>query len=124
LKVAPLTPAALMVVLAEVPAILRDVRHAAQRAIQRRIEDRALPLAATVDLHRSQPFVPELPRLLLYLIEASPGHLSLQILFGLLRADVGEPNPNLDLISACTRLLRDEADLVPGLVRALRQRIL
>jgi hypothetical protein len=48
----------LMIVPAEIPAILRNVRHAAQGSIQRGIKDCALPLASTIDMYCFKPLVP------------------------------------------------------------------
>src|ERR1700730_5427843 len=114
----------LMVVPAKISAILSNVRHAAEGSIQCGVKDCALPLASAIDMYRFKPNVPKFPRLLLYLVEAPPGHLSLQILLRLLRADVRETNTYLDLISSRTELLREETDVISSLVSTLRQCIL
>jgi hypothetical protein len=58
IKVMPIALMDLMIVPTEIPAILRDVRHAAQGSIQSGIKNCALPLASTIDMYRFKPLVP------------------------------------------------------------------
>jgi len=60
--------------------------------------------------------VPDLAGLRPYLIKCRSGNLALQISAGLFSADVGDANSNFNLFSCRRASVRDNADVVSGLL--------
>ena len=104
-----------MIVSTEIPAILSNFGHAAERAVESRIEDRPLPLCPTLDFHFVQGLLPDFPRSGFHLHKSPRWYLMLQVAARLIHADVRESDTNLKLLSACDSEIRDESNLFTSL---------
>src|ERR1039457_6943742 len=112
----------LFVVAAVVFAVLGVVGHAAQGAIERRIEDRALLFGSARDGDLAQLTVPYRAPSGLHLVESPLGDLFLKVLVGLLDADIGDPDPHTDLLALGSGSIRDQADIGAGPLGLVRNR--
>src|SRR5260370_34712611 len=93
--------------------MLRDVRHAAEGPPKGGIENSTLPLRSAGGLDFVENILPSGPRRRFDSLEVLAAGIESQIVLCLLRADIGEPDTRLDLLSDDGRLRRHKTDLVP-----------
>ena len=104
----------LMVIAAEVLAVLGNIRHTTERPVKSCVEDRAFLLGASGHPDCAKCLIPDCSRSSLYLIEAPVGNLALKIAPRLLCADIRDSDAYFYPLARFRSIISYKAKIVTG----------